>query len=266
MPFPKTDREIYKKNPLAEVVAHLRFPTILKIDAESPAQFQDLLRDKYPLYQQVVASSQIPHNAPQQIKNLIQGMGGAAGPKQHIFETQDKTFSIILSRESLAFKTTTYTQWSDFSTRFEEIRNHLEQIYRPNTYTRIGLRYVDVIRRSLLGLSKVPWSELIKPNVVGELGTPELGDNVDTMNSNLHCKLDSNNCFLTLKTGIALTEPNTTGQKEKCFLIDGDFHTHNPVEASNVKPTLDTFNRFSGNLFRWSIQPKLRDALEPQPV
>lgn len=44
MLFPPTQRVIYHKNPLVEVVCQLRFPTILKIDAEIPVAFQEAVR------------------------------------------------------------------------------------------------------------------------------------------------------------------------------------------------------------------------------
>ena len=48
MPFPEVERVIYARNPLDQVVCQLRFPPILKIDAEIPAGFQDRVREDYP--------------------------------------------------------------------------------------------------------------------------------------------------------------------------------------------------------------------------
>jgi uncharacterized protein (TIGR04255 family) len=270
MALPETNRELYRRNPLAEVTAQLRFPPILRIEAESPAQFQEGIRDRYPLYRQVMAAGQLPPNVPAPVRNLIQGMGAAAGPLQHLFEAQDRRSSVMLSRESLILKTTEYTRWEAFRAQLDRIRATLEQIYRPTAYSRLDLRYVDIIRRSILGLGDVPWAELLNSAIGGELSAAEFGENIDSASRQLHCNLDGDNCFLTLKTGIALAEPaNRGGIKEKCFLIDGDFHTHTdkpPTEINNVTATFDVFNRASGNLFRWAIQPRLRDALEPQPL
>jgi len=265
MPFPETNREIYRTNPLAEVAVQLRFPTILRIDAESPAQFQDRIRTEYPFYQQVLAAGQLPSDVPPQVRNFIQGMGAAAGPVRHLFETQDRKWSVALSREDLMLRTMAYTRWEDFRDRLTMLRGAFEQIYRPASYARLGMRYVDIIRRSILGLTDVPWSELLKPYVAGELSTAELGDNIESMSTQLHCNLDGDNYFLTLRTGIALAEP-INNVREKCFLIDSDFHTHKPTETANVATILDTFNRYSGSLFRWAIQPRLRQALGPQPL
>jgi len=262
MALPDTDRVIYSRNPLAEVTAQLRFPPILRIEAESPAQFQDAIRDRYPLYRQVRAAGQLPADLPAPVRNLIGSMGAAAGPIQHLFETQDRKSVVTLSRESFSFKTTSYTRWEIFRDQLETIRCALEQIYRPASYRRLGLRYVDIIRRSILELENVPWKDLLHPSIGGELTAPELGESIDSASSELHCKLDGDNCFLTLRTAIAFAEP----AKEKCFLIDCDFHTHKQTDLANVTATFNRFNRASGNLFRWAIRERLRDALQPQPL
>jgi uncharacterized protein (TIGR04255 family) len=83
-------------------------------------------------------------------------MGAAAGPVQHIFETQDRKSSVTLSRDSLTLKTTSYTRWEAFRAEIEGARAAFEQIYTPASYSRLGLRYVDFIRRSILELNDIP--------------------------------------------------------------------------------------------------------------
>ena len=267
MALPESNREIYRRNPLAEVTAQLRFPPILRIETETPAQLQEVIRDRFPLYRQLIAAGQLPPDTPAPVRNLIQGIGAAAGSLQHLFETQDRKSSVTLSRESVALKTITYTRWEEFREQLERLRSAFEQIYRPASYARLGLKYIDVIRRSLLGLNDVPWGELLHPSIGGELSAPELGESIDSAFRQLHCNLDGENCFLTLRTGIALAAPVDPGAaREKCFFIDSDFHTHKPPEINNVTSTLNIFNRASGNLFRWAIRPRLRAALEPQPL
>ena len=142
MALPNTNRVIYARNPLAEVTAQLRFPPILRIEAEAPAQFQDAIRGDFQLYRQVRAASQLPADIPPPVRNLIQGMGAAAGPIQHLFETQDRKLVVTLSRESLSFKTTSYTRWEMFRDQLERLRGTLEEIYRPASYGRIGRAHV----------------------------------------------------------------------------------------------------------------------------
>jgi uncharacterized protein (TIGR04255 family) len=266
MAVPETNREVYSRNPLAEVIAQLRFPPILRIEAEPPAAFQEAVRDRYPSYRRAVSGGQLPPELPPHVRNLIQGMGAAAG-HQHIFEAEDRQTIATLSRETLTFKTTRYSRWEQFREQFERIRTTFEQAYRPAHYTRLGLRYVNVIRRSKLELDGVPWAQLLNPSIGGELAAPELGESIDQVTRQTHCKLGGDNSFLWLRTGFAQPEPSDArNPRENCFLIDCDFHTHAPTEIQNVTATLATFNRASGNFFRWAILPRLRDALRPQPL
>ena len=41
--FSYEDRCIYRRSPLIEVICQLRFPAILRIDAQAPAQFQEAI-------------------------------------------------------------------------------------------------------------------------------------------------------------------------------------------------------------------------------
>jgi uncharacterized protein (TIGR04255 family) len=269
MALPDSPRVIYHQNPLAEVIAQVRFPPILKIDTEPPAAFQEAIRKEYPEYADASPPSPFPHNLPPQIMSLVKGFAPSrAGGIRHQFAAEDKKWQVVLTRESLELKTTTYRRWEEFRTKLATLMEVLEREYRPAAYTRVGLRYVDVIRRSILGLKDAPWSELLDPGVAGELGAPELGD-VDSASRQIHSRLDDDddNSFITMKSGIALADPDKGNpEKERCFLIDCDFHTHKRVETKNVLATLDTFNRLSGRLFRWCVRPRLRDALGPEPA
>lgn len=52
MPFPEVKRVIYKKNPLHQVICQLRFPPILKVDAEIPSIFQEKIRGEFPNFKE----------------------------------------------------------------------------------------------------------------------------------------------------------------------------------------------------------------------
>ena len=56
MPFPTSDREVYENNPLNEVICQIRYPAILRVAAETPSDFQEAIRDKYPMYEEKIPS------------------------------------------------------------------------------------------------------------------------------------------------------------------------------------------------------------------
>ncbi len=76
MPFPSANRVIFKRNPLKEVICQLRFPPILKIDSEIPANFQDLIRNEFPKYKETGEQREIPIPNPDELepkRNIEQG-------------------------------------------------------------------------------------------------------------------------------------------------------------------------------------------------
>ena len=69
MPFPITDRVSYSHNPLNQVVCQLRFPSILKIEATLPVDFQESIRHEFPIFQE----RQKQHDAqiPKELENAL---------------------------------------------------------------------------------------------------------------------------------------------------------------------------------------------------
>ena len=46
--FSTEPRHIYRRNQLTDVICQLRFPEILTISANAPADFQEAIRDEFP--------------------------------------------------------------------------------------------------------------------------------------------------------------------------------------------------------------------------
>ena len=65
------------------------------------------------------------------------------------------------------FHTLKYEQWEDMMRRFEQPLKVFSEVYDQSYFERVGLRYVDAIKRSELGLEGVEWKELIKPHLLG---------------------------------------------------------------------------------------------------
>ena len=56
MPFPRSEKVIYQKPPLVEVICQLRFPANLRIEASSPVEFQDAVKAEFPIYRSSLSS------------------------------------------------------------------------------------------------------------------------------------------------------------------------------------------------------------------
>jgi uncharacterized protein (TIGR04255 family) len=262
MPFPPTNRVLYDLNPLDEVVCQVRFPSILRIDTEPPAAFQEQIRAEYPNYEQV-SPLRFPTNVPPQLAQLLAADLPFARQKSHEFASRDRVWKVSITRDYLALTCARYERWERFRERFAAALAALSQQYAPAFFTRIGLRYQDIISRRKLNLrDDTPWSELISAPVASLLGTPETAADVDGLQTVVSMKLPDE-----IGNGIfrfSLAEMQT--DHERVFLIDGDFFTEQQTEPANVFDRLDAFHGQARLFFRWCITDTLHRAMLPQPV
>lgn len=260
MPFPVAERMIFESNPLDEVICQVKFPPLLKIDAD-PANFQERVRAEYPNYEAKPAVK-FSGNIPPQLAELLGGELPLGGQKSHNFASRDEVWAMTLARNFLALTSKRYELWDEFRRRFETGLQALQQEYQPSYFNRIGLRYQDVIDRRKLGLGGRPWSELLKPAVTGPLGSPQISADVSAMETTSIVNLPDSMGKVQIKYAL-LVKPETD---EATFLIDSDFFTDQQLELGDVLPRLDAFNEQARNLFHWCITPVLRDAMRPRPV
>ena len=95
--FSNAERCRYGKPQLIEVVCQLRFPVILKIENQSPYEFQELIRGDYPNYS--VKEEHLPAqaNAP---KDTV---------KNHQFVSLDGGWKVNLTRSFVSLSTHRYS-------------------------------------------------------------------------------------------------------------------------------------------------------------
>jgi uncharacterized protein (TIGR04255 family) len=262
MTFPESPRVIYAEHTLSQVVCQLNFPPILAIGAQPPVVLQDRLREDYPLYEtnSVGGPLQMPDAPPALSAILTQLPLGQPQTTQHRFTTADGTRSITVGPRLLAIEETQYTEWDALRAEIESARAALEAVYRPAFYTRIGLRYQDVLDRALLD-ADAPWADLITPVFLGLLGAEddEIQNAVREIGSLVLLHLDgAPEAFVRINHG--LIEPEDDAGRQ-LYVIDADYFTQERKEGSEVRGLLDYFNHEAGCLFRWAVTPALRDAL-----
>lgn len=262
--FPEIERVKYAIAPLTEVICQVHFPPILKINTDPPADFQEAIRNDYPFYEAVRTTIQ-GQGLPPQLAGMIPSDALFGTTITHQFRTQDHTWSVTLSQDSLALSTTQYIRWKDFRDRLEVLLEILRRVYRPHVYIRLGLRYQDLIRRSAIGLSDAPWSELLQPHIAGVLADPFVGENVTFSASQAVIGMPEIDASVRIQYGLAvMPSPDKAG--EICFVIDSDMFRDGRTENNDVLTTLDSFNRESYRLFRWCVTDRVHNAMGPEPM
>jgi uncharacterized protein (TIGR04255 family) len=258
MLFPDKPRVVYGKKPTEQVICQLRFPTILRIDTEPPVTFQDRVRDQYPvLIEKKHEFLPIP-------KEMI-GLFGADfrfGKPSFDFISADEKWKLTLAADFLSLSTSDYERWEIFREHLVTPFQALIEIYKPPFFTRIGLRYRDVIQKTVLNLADVSWDELLNPAVAGALSVKEIASAVMHVAKDITFSLPANSGQLRVRHGLGKRDEG----EEMCYVIDADFFTDARKEVQYAQTTLDTYHTEARLLFQWCITDKLHNALDPKPV
>jgi len=261
LPVPDPPRVIYDNNPLIEVTCQMRFPPILRIVAEPPADFQESIRQEYPLFREKSPTLELPPDIGAGIAEVLR----SAIPKQqkevtYEFASEDNKWTVGLTKDFLAVSTKDYPNWQEFWSRTERPLNALLSVYQPAFFSRIGLRYQNLIRRKLLGLEKYHWSQLLKPHIAGMFDEPSVSNMVTGAYSQILIRFPGDSGQVRICHGLV----EAADTQEECYLIDNDFFVDKKRETDNAFQILSYFNHQSGRLFRWCIEEKLHDAMGPQ--
>ena len=255
MSFPESERIVFAENPLVEVISQLTFPTILAIAAEPPAAFQERLRDQYPIYERV---GPFTANLPAEVSQVLAQFQLPTGLEAmtHRFSTEDRSRQVALTRDFVALTVTDYTRWEVFRAALADVKTALEEIYRPAFYSRVGLRYRDVVDRERLGLTD-DWPALLQTAVLGILSA-ETGvrSGVRATRGEALVQLDD-----PPGASVKLVYGTEGPPENETYAIDADWFTLERSNPNDVLGLLDRLNHHAGNLFRWAITPKLRAAL-----
>lgn len=253
------ERYTYARSPLVETICQLRFPTILSIDAQDPAAFQEAVRQDFPRY--AVREEQLPPRVlnagtPQQSLEQPQTI------RNFHFISEDGLWKLNLTRNFLSLSTLRYTRWEEFAQRLDKPLAHFIQLYQPAPFERVGLRYVNAFSRKHLGLEGHPWNNLMEPPFLGPLDEEDIPEAAVTKCSlDLETSLDQG-VRMKLHAGPGLLGDGKKDPEPK-FILDGDFSLHGGIPADKVPEGLDIMHHYAVRLFLGSMTNLAFTALGP---
>jgi uncharacterized protein (TIGR04255 family) len=264
MLFPETQRVVYGRKVLDEVICQLRFPPILRIGVESPAGFQERIRKSYPNYAQDSDSPEMPIQISAMLEQLqVPNPFGAGSQLRHRFSKRDDKRSLVITSEFLAISDKDYERWEKFRSELKLVESEFRSEYQPDGYTRVGLRYRDQITRSELQLDDIGWDELLNSELMGMLANKQLASVIRQDRTDVELDIpEVEGGRLHLRLGLAPRQ----GSQEMSYTVDADLYTNTRCEPDDALRILDSFHATAGNFFRWAIRERLRDALEPRPL
>lgn len=261
--FQDQDRYSYANCQLKEVICQLRFPTILSINEKAPADYQDAIRDAFPLY-----SSRKEQSAP-----TVVG-AGTPNPKleqsppvvNHSFVSSTGIWKINLTQNFIALSTLRYNTWEDFAQRLDRPLAEFIRIYQPAFFERIGLRYMNIFSRKALNLDGSLWRDLIQPPFLGPLAEEDVDESATNK-----CALDAEMTFpdatrMKLHAGPGLVKQNSKQDPEVKFILDIDCSAAGQLSGGQVPAQLELLHAHASRTFRGALTQELHNAMGATPL
>lgn len=258
--FSAEERVIFQKNQLMEVICQFRFPEILAIEAKSPADFQDAIREDYPVYR-LTKEVQQPR---------VTGTPGAFRLEEqkptvnHQFSTSDGILRVNLTSKFIALSALTYDRWENFAGRLDKLLSAFIRVYSPAYFERVGLRFVNAVCRSKLDLEETPFRELVQDCYLGLLAEPDVNERT-TSRSSMDTELAlMGGCMAKIHAGPGMVRKvGEEASKEPRFIFDQDLFMKGNVPVNLSAASLNTLHLQADSIFRGAITQTLYDAMEP---
>lgn len=250
----------YRKSQISEVICQLRFPEILSIGTNVPAEFQDAIRAEFPQYsaRKEVAAPKItgtPGNF--QLENQ-------PATVNYQFTSADGTWRVNLTSKFISLSCSHYTCWEDFAAKLDRPLAAFIQTYKPAYFERIGLRYVNILSRKELELESVPFKELIHSCYLGILAEEDILESATS-----RCSVDTElairgGCRAKIHAGPGMMKKNGIQDPEIKFIFDQDLFMTGKLALNLVAGALQTLHGQAFSIFRGAITDTLHNAMEPQ--
>lgn len=256
-PFGPSVQEIpLSRSPLVSVIAQVRFPAVMKIEADDGfvATFQETIRADYPVLRR---------------ERQLGVMVGPRGVQPQDagtlwrFEAQDPdAWQVTLAPNFVSLSARRYTCRSDLLARLTVVLHALEGWLHPRVCDRVGVRYVDRVTGDALA----HLSQLVRPEVLGVAGDEAAVDSAEVVHalSDTLFRLDDGSQLHgrwgRLPAG-ATYDPGIEPAREPSWVLDLDQYTSEPehFDLATIGGKVDEFCDRTYTFFRWVVTDAFLD-------
>lgn len=230
----------YKRNFLRQAVCELRFPTLMELgEPRPPASFVGALRKEYPHLELA--------------NELTLGIGTSipGSNNSHIFRSSKYTWAVSLKASSVTIETTSYADYENLKSRVLKVVEAAGKIIDSDFFTRIGLRYINVI-----DVGEDPTLGWVNPILVAPIqagcfsGIHEYAGKMQIAASDGGCLLQH---------GIRLKQSREADPPPEYFIDIDSFR--NEIPLAEVESALDAIHSQAFDVFDWCIGEKSKDYL-----
>jgi len=150
-------KRVLSKAPLVLVLAQIRFSPLMAM-GDYISKIQDALR-----------RSGYPINNTAQVQEI--SFGAQSAPKSSVmwrweFLSKERTYGVVVNEGFVVVQTSAYTDFDEFHERIVQAAEIISNVVGGLLVTRIGLRYVDLIRPQ----ESDSWDQYVQPGLHGFIG------------------------------------------------------------------------------------------------
>ncbi len=226
----------YQRSPLLDVTFQVNFPVNLQISSAPPVTFQAKVKSLFPSFS--LTQDKTSYN----------------------FLSADQHGQLVLGQESLAVVARPYDGWGPLHQRITLAMEALQNEYPPPYISRIGLRFRNIIRKSVLGLTDKEWNQLLQHKWTGDLAWSEVGGDMKATHSQVLMSLHGAEDLVCVRHGLI---PVGQPAQEMGYLIDHDFFINGQLTLDTVAPKLTEYHQAAQRFFKLWVTDTLHQAMKP---
>lgn len=238
--LPRASRTKFVRNTIKQAFCELRFPTLPDLDKEPPKQFVMAIRRLFPHYERGVGLTiGVTDRGVEQVPEA-----------SHQFLSQNRLWTAWLRNSSLGVETRGYADFHSFSGRVEQVLNAAKPCLDTDFFTRVGLRYVNVLpaaRGDIRG-----W---VNDALLGPLGLDMFQGSIRHLSETRGRTSEGDYSF---RFGLVQVE----GELEPKYVLDADFSAE-AVEWGKTLALIERLNRLNFDMYAWAIGDRTREFLGP---
>ena len=231
---PRVEAATFRRNLVQLATCELRFPVLLGYEKDPPRTLHQKLRKAYPHYKREVNVTLHP------------GQGSSEEPR-FFFRSKKHDWTVTFRSTAIAIETKAYLDYEGLRKRLDEVVSSASDVIDSDFFTRVGLRYVNVMpvgQRDAQG-----W---VNPDLAAPLVNGVWGD-VDQVWQEVRGVTDEGQ--YTLRHGYP--------ELESGYVLDLDMY-RTDVEVADLYSVLATLNADAYSLFSWCVGPKARDYMQSE--
>jgi len=238
--LPEVEPVQYERNFIRTAVCELKFPIILEWEDHPPVSVQKELRKEYPYHKKVQSIDIDPQHQKSQANIALN------------LQSKNKNWTVSIRPDAIALETRLYKNFEEFHDKLKKIVAVVDKKIDADFFTRVGLRYINVIH-----FADDEFGELLNPDLVAPILKNIYGSVKEFYQ---HVNGNTEYGLYNFRHGI---KPNEKSERE--YFLDFDYFKEG-VEIGDALELVKNFHEYNFKFFHWTLGKKAFDQLgKPTP-